>query len=361
MHELHDVAQGRVVAQLERVVALDRVCLADRGEHLGLLDGVDPEVGLEVEVGVEQVGRVAGLLGHDLEHRSVISSSDEGAGTAALGCVGGGGGALGLTEPASAPGAGAGGASASAGGAELGRHGAPPPGSAGGAAQRGRPSAPSAGRPLRSVRVTTSSWGSSWPLTRRIHAVHALAVGDPVGEAELVGTAMATIGHRRPAQQRHADLRAEAGGEPQRVPDRIDAAAREVELAELRVDVAEVRHRRHDPGLERLDGDDVLDADSHRVSGQALGVGDHDAGRRRRRTPGAGRGSRRPRCRRAPACSVSCETNTISGAISSRRTPRALGPADQTLHHLRRCARRRAGCRGRRCSRSPSRAPRRSA
>ena len=60
-----DVVQGRVVAQLQRVVALDPVGLADRGEDLGLLDRVDPEVGLEVEVHVEQVGRVAGLLGDD--------------------------------------------------------------------------------------------------------------------------------------------------------------------------------------------------------------------------------------------------------------------------------------------------------
>ena len=62
-----DVVERRVVAQLQRVVARDPVGLADRGEHLGLLDRVDPEVGLEVEVQVEQVGRVAGLLGDDRE------------------------------------------------------------------------------------------------------------------------------------------------------------------------------------------------------------------------------------------------------------------------------------------------------
>ncbi|MEI2812172.1 MAG: hypothetical protein V9F00_18910 [Nocardioides sp.] len=54
------------------------VVLADRGEDLGLLDGVDAEVGLEVEVGVEQVGRVTGelrddvddLLGHLVDRRA---------------------------------------------------------------------------------------------------------------------------------------------------------------------------------------------------------------------------------------------------------------------------------------------------
>ena len=65
--EPDDVVEGRVVAQLQAVVAGDPVGLADRREHLGLLDGVDPEVGLEVEVQVEQVGRVAGLLGDDRE------------------------------------------------------------------------------------------------------------------------------------------------------------------------------------------------------------------------------------------------------------------------------------------------------
>jgi hypothetical protein len=54
------VAQGGEVAQLHRVVAFDAGSAAHRGEDFGLLDGVDAEVGFEVEVGVEQVGRVAG-------------------------------------------------------------------------------------------------------------------------------------------------------------------------------------------------------------------------------------------------------------------------------------------------------------
>ena len=56
-HEADDVVQRRVVAQLQRVVALDPVGLADRREHLGLLDRVDPQVGLEIEIHVEQVRR----------------------------------------------------------------------------------------------------------------------------------------------------------------------------------------------------------------------------------------------------------------------------------------------------------------
>ena len=63
-----DMRQRREVAQLEGVVAGDAVVAADRGEDLGLFDGVDAEVGLQVEVDVEQVGRVAGELGDDADH-----------------------------------------------------------------------------------------------------------------------------------------------------------------------------------------------------------------------------------------------------------------------------------------------------
>jgi hypothetical protein len=103
------------------------------------------------------------------------------------------------------------------------------------------------------------------------------AIGDAVRVAELLGVAPATVGHRRPAEQQHADLRPEAGRQPQRVPDRIGAAAREVELAQVGVGIAEVRHVRHDAGLQGLDRQDVLEPDGHRVPGEALGVRDDDA------------------------------------------------------------------------------------
>ena len=86
--EADDVAQGGVVAQLEVVVAVDAVALADGGEHLGLFDGVDAEVGFEVEVGVEHVGRVAGLLGDDRQDRGrdhVVVGAARGAAAAGAG------------------------------------------------------------------------------------------------------------------------------------------------------------------------------------------------------------------------------------------------------------------------------------
>ena len=67
--EADDVGEGGVVAESEGFVAFDAVGLADGGEHFGLLDGVDAEVGFEVEVEVQQVRGVAGLFGHHGEHR----------------------------------------------------------------------------------------------------------------------------------------------------------------------------------------------------------------------------------------------------------------------------------------------------
>ncbi len=54
--------------QFEGVVAGDAVVAADGGEDFGLFDGVDAEVGFQVEVGVEQVGWVAGEFGDDADH-----------------------------------------------------------------------------------------------------------------------------------------------------------------------------------------------------------------------------------------------------------------------------------------------------
>ena len=67
VHELDHVRQSREIAQLEVRVARDVVRLADGGEHLGLLHGVDAEVGFEVEIQIEHVLRIAGLLDDDVE------------------------------------------------------------------------------------------------------------------------------------------------------------------------------------------------------------------------------------------------------------------------------------------------------
>ena len=65
--EADDVGEGGEVAQFEVVVARDVEACPDGGEDFGLLDRVDAEVGLQVEVEVEQFGRVAGHVGDDLD------------------------------------------------------------------------------------------------------------------------------------------------------------------------------------------------------------------------------------------------------------------------------------------------------
>ena len=73
--EADDVAEGGEVAEPHVLIAGDAELLAHGGEHLGLLDGVDAQVGFEVEIEVEQFGRVAGHVRDDLhdlaDHRII--------------------------------------------------------------------------------------------------------------------------------------------------------------------------------------------------------------------------------------------------------------------------------------------------
>jgi hypothetical protein len=67
MGKLDDVCEGGEVAQLHVFIAWDVVGSADGGEHLRLLDGIDSEVGFEIEVKVEHVDWVACFFGDDCE------------------------------------------------------------------------------------------------------------------------------------------------------------------------------------------------------------------------------------------------------------------------------------------------------
>ena len=77
-NEPDDVRQRRIVAQLAVLIARNVVDLADGREHFGLLDRVDAEVGLEIEIQIQHVFRIAGLLYHQrenafLDHRAIAS------------------------------------------------------------------------------------------------------------------------------------------------------------------------------------------------------------------------------------------------------------------------------------------------
>ena len=60
--------EGRILGEAEVVVFGEAVVVADGGHDLGLLDGVDAEVGLELEVGLDLIAVVAGLLAQHLDH-----------------------------------------------------------------------------------------------------------------------------------------------------------------------------------------------------------------------------------------------------------------------------------------------------
>ena len=74
--EADDVGQGGEVAEPEVLVALDAELRAYGGEDLGLLNGVDAQVGFQIEIEVEQFGRVAGHVRDDLhdlaDHRILV-------------------------------------------------------------------------------------------------------------------------------------------------------------------------------------------------------------------------------------------------------------------------------------------------
>ena len=114
---------------------------------------------------------------------------------------------------------------------------------------------------------------------------------------------------------------------------RVGASLRQVELTQLGVGLLEVRDRRHQAGLESLDRHDVLDAGTHRVPGEALGVGDHD-----RVGPGAERRTQRVDLRGGTAAAgggiglVRDEDRRVCDVVAIHTAPLGLG--DHGLHHL---------------------------
>ncbi len=66
--EADDVSQGGVVRELHVFLLGNAEGGPDFRERLGLLDGVDAQVGLEIEIEFEHLDRVTGLLGHDPEN-----------------------------------------------------------------------------------------------------------------------------------------------------------------------------------------------------------------------------------------------------------------------------------------------------
>ena len=63
-----DVSERREVAQFEVGITDNAEGLPHGGEHLGLFDSVDTEVGLQIQIEGEHLDGIAGFLGDDGEH-----------------------------------------------------------------------------------------------------------------------------------------------------------------------------------------------------------------------------------------------------------------------------------------------------
>ncbi len=68
VRELDHMRQGWKIAQLHIFVARNVVCSSHGRKHLRLFDGVDAQVGFQVEIQVQHVFGISGLFSHDLEN-----------------------------------------------------------------------------------------------------------------------------------------------------------------------------------------------------------------------------------------------------------------------------------------------------
>ena len=285
---------------MEVLVAFDAELFAHGGEDFGLFDGVDAEVGFEVEVDVQQLRWVAGHLRddpHDLRGQGV---GGRGAGRGR--CFRRGGHRNGR------------GRSLRDGGSGWGR-------------RRGA----SVDDPQSTVVHLEDGAGPTGGVSQP--ALPGGLVHDAVGVSELAGCAPTAVGHRGPAQKGHRDLRAEARGQTQCIIHRVGAADGQIQGAELGVGLLVIGHRRDDPGLQRLDRHDVLDAGAHRVAGESLGVGDHDGTRSVAEHPAQGVDLRCRGAATSRSVGLVGDEHRLGGDLCTV-DPAGLRGGDQALHDL---------------------------
>ena len=60
--------QRREIAQLQIVFARNVIRGTDGRKHFRLLHRVDPEIRFQIQIEIEHIRRIAGLLGNDLHH-----------------------------------------------------------------------------------------------------------------------------------------------------------------------------------------------------------------------------------------------------------------------------------------------------
>ena len=136
-----------------------------------------------------------------------------------------------------------------------------------------------------------------------------------------------------PPQHRHGHLRAEAGREHQRILRRIAPAAAQVQWAEVRIRLAVVGHGRHQGVLQHVDRGGGLDADAHRMPGEALGVDDqHVLGRLAKSAAQGGDLGRRASASRRRVGLVRQEQRAAGHGLPAEAEA-TLGGADGAVHH----------------------------
>ncbi len=161
--------------------------------------------------------------------------------------------------------------------------------------------------------------------------VIATDIGKPATVARLVVHAVRAA--RDAPDERHADLRAETGGQAQRVLDRVAATAAEVEGTEVGVRLLEVRNRRYDTELEHLNRDHVFHAHCHCVAREAFRVRHDDL---IRRIPEGATQRRHFRRSAAPARGRKGLVRHEDGLRRDRiavDAEAAFGRANEPLHH----------------------------
>ena len=135
-------------------------------------------------------------------------------------------------------------------------------------------------------------------------------------------------------QQHHADLRTEPRSQVYGVLNGIVSAFRQVQLSQFRIDFPKVGDRGYATGFQRLDRDDIFDARTHGVTGEALGVGDHNAIRDvaedATKRVDLGRGAAAPRW----CVGFMGNENCLRRDLATRNAAARFGFGDQGLHHL---------------------------
>ena len=266
--------QSWEIAQLAVFVARNVVDLADGGKHLCLLDRIDAQVRFQIQIQIEHVDRVTGLLGYQSEyslfHRVGLAAALagrkarlrrwSGAFDSATSCVarvtptgtaatvmqvgGAGGTALWPDWPRR----------------RSGFHRA-----------RRRPLISHTQRAVHHFQLRRRmARHAAQPRVPRSRIGNAIRVAQRIGPGRTPSfvvtqrNSVMLIWEPKPAPRR------------KRVLDGIDAALRQIQWTQFGIDFLEVGHGRHASGFQRLHRDHIFDAGAHGVAGEALGIGDHD-------------------------------------------------------------------------------------